>query len=152
LTEDLKARIRLPDRFRFLREGDVDQPFQTGDKRMDRYVLRDYFQWSLLPNDLVILYEIDGKLAGIVEMTVHTDYIEIEMLGRNILVDATGVGTKLMSFVENIARQLGRREIRLEALDSVVEWYDAVLGYEEYSDAVHDYEFGRLTPKRKSIL
>lgn len=118
---------------------------------MDTYVLRDYFQWSVLPNDLVILYEIEGKLAGIIEISIHDDHIAIEMLGRNILVQATGVGTKLMSLVENIARQLGRREIRLEALDSVVEWYDGVLGYEEYSDVFLDSEFGRLTPKRKSI-
>jgi N-acetylglutamate synthase-like GNAT family acetyltransferase len=118
---------------------------------MDRYILRDYYQWNLLPNDLVILYEMEGHFAGIIEITIHDDHIMIEMVGRNVLVAAKGVGTKLMSLVENIARQLGIEEIRLESLDSVVEWYDGSLGYEEYTEASYDADFGRLTPKRKLI-
>lgn len=151
MARELKSRIRLPDGFRFLREEDSAQPFQTGDSRMDRYMLRDYLQWSALPNDLVMLYEAKGRIAGVVEISVYDDYIAVEMLGKNILVDATRVGTKLMSLVENIGKQIGVNEIRLEALDSVVGWYDDVLGYEEYSGAYYDADFGRLTPKKKSI-
>lgn len=151
MIRDPKARIRLPDGFRFLREEDSAQPFQTGDSRMDRYGLRDYFRWSFLPNDLVIIYEVGEKIAGLVEVTVYDDHIAVEMLGRNILVGATGVGTKLMNLVENIARQLGIGEIRLEALDGVVGWYDEVLSYREYADVYYDADFGKLTPKKKSI-
>lgn len=151
LAPDLKAWIRLPEGFKFLREEDSDQPFTTGDSRMDRYMLRDYLQWSALPNDLVILYEAKGRVAGVVEISVYDDYIAVEMLGKNTLVDATRVGTKLMSLVENIGRQVGIDEIRLEALDSVVGWYDDVLGYQEYADVYYDSDFGRLTPKKKSI-
>jgi len=151
MTHNLKDRIRLPARFRFIGEEDANQRFQTGDTRMDRYTLRDYFQWSLLPNDLVIIHVVEGNVAGLVEITARDDYITVEMLGKNTLIEATGVGTKLMSLVENIARQLGVSQIRLEALDSVVSWYDDVLGYEEYDDVIYDAEFGRLTPKKKVI-
>lgn len=118
---------------------------------MDRYVLRDYYQWSLEPNELVILYEKEKKLAGIIELTVHDDYIMIVMVGRNILTGFSGVGTRLMALAENVGRQLGKKEIRLESLDTVVKWYDGILGYEEYDEPYDDKEFGRLTPKRKLV-
>jgi hypothetical protein len=113
LSEDFKSRIKLPRGFRFLREGDLTQRFRTGDKTMDKYVLRDYHAWSLLPDELVILYEVGGDIAGIIEMTVKEDHMMVEMLGRNTLVAASGVGTRLMSLAENVARQLGKGEIRL---------------------------------------
>ncbi len=139
----------MPEGFRFLREGDIERPFRTGDKTMDKYALRDYHAWSLLPNELVILYEVAGDVAGIIEMTVDEDHIMIEMVARNTLVAASGVGTRLMSLAENVSRQLGRSEIRLESLDGVVAWYDGPLGYEEYTERFYDPEFGWLTPKRK---
>lgn len=76
-------------------------------------MIRDYLQWSPLPNGLVMLYEREGRIAGVVEISVYDDYIAVEMLGKNVLVDATRVGTKLMSLVENICKQIGINEIRL---------------------------------------
>ncbi len=149
MSGDLKSRVKLPQGFRFLGESDIKQPFRTGDKTMDKYVLRDYYAWSLLPNELVVLYEAAGDVAGIIEMTVNEDHIMIEMVARNTLVAASGVGTRLMSLAENVSRQLGKSEIRLESLDGVVAWYDGPLGYEEYTDRFYDPEFGWLTPKRK---
>ena len=96
-----------------------------------------------------ICRKIEGVIAGILEISVSNDFITIEMVGRNVLVQASAVGTKLMSLAENIARQLGKKEIRLESLDSVVEWYDEHLGYVEYDQPYNGSEFGRLTPKRK---
>ena len=149
MSEDFRSRVKLPEGFRFLREGDIKRPFRTGDKAMDKYALRDYYAWSLLPNELVVLYEVGGDIAGIIEMTANEDHMMIEMVARNILVAASGVGTRLMSVAENVARQLGKDEIRLESLDGVVAWYDGPLGYEEYTDRFYDPEFGWLTPKRK---
>jgi hypothetical protein len=149
LSEDFKSRVKLPEGFSFLREGDVAQPFRTGDKTMDKYVLRDYYAWSLLPDELVVLHQVAGGIAGIIEMTVNENHMMVEMVARNTLVAASGVGTRLMSVAENVARQLGKDEIRLESLDGVVAWYDGPLGYEEYTDRFYDPEFGWLTPKRK---
>ncbi len=75
----------------------------------------------------------------------------IVMIGRNILTGFSGVGTRLMALAENVGRQLGKKEIRLESLDTVVKWYDDILGYEEYDEPYDDKEFGRLTPKRKLV-
>lgn len=118
---------------------------------MDRYVLRDYYQWSLLPNDLVILYEISGRIVGIIELRINEDHIMVDMVGSNALVQVPGVGTKLMSLAENLARQLGIREIRLDSLDDVVSWY-GLFGYGGYADRYYDAELGCwLTPMKKLI-
>ena len=151
LSGDLKSRLTLPEGFRFLREGDVGQAFQTGNEIMDRYVLRDYHRWSLLPNDLVVLYEIGARIAGIIELRVNGDHIVVDMVGSNALVQAPGVGTKLMSLAENIARQLAISEIRLDSLDAVVSWY-GFFGYARYADRYYDAELGCwLTPMKKVI-
>ena len=151
MPTDIKHRIRLPDGFDFLSKDDFDQPFETGDIRMDRYALREYYGRSRNPNNLVIVYRPTGLIAGIIEITVHERFVAVEMLGKNARVEATAVGTKLMSLAEGIACQLGKDEIRLESLDTVVDWYDNWLGYVEYSEPYHDPEFGRLIPKRKPL-
>jgi hypothetical protein len=151
LSEDLRSRLTLPEGFRFLREGDIGQVFRTGNEMMDRYVLRDYYRWSLLPNDLVVLYEIDRRIAGIIELRVNENHIMVDMVGSNVLVQAPGVGTKLMSLAENFARQLAIGEIRLDSLDDVVSWYGS-FGYAQYADRCYDAELGCwLTPMKKLI-
>lgn len=134
-----------------MREGDIGQAFRTGNEIMDRYVLRDYHRWSLLPNDLVVLYEIDVRIAGIIEMRINLDHIVVDMVGSNALVQAAGVGTKLMSLAENFAKQLAIGEIRLDSLDDVVSWY-RLSGYAQYADRYYDAELGCwLTPMKKLI-
>jgi len=151
LSGDLRSRLTLPEGFRFLREGDIGQAFQTGNEIMDRYVLRDYHLWSLLPNDLVVIYEIDVRIAGIIELRINEDHIVVDMVGRNALVQASGVGTKLMSLAENFARQLAISEIRLDSLDDVVSWYGS-FGYARSADRYYDAELGCwLTPMKKFV-
>ena len=149
MSQPWKRALRLPEGIEILNERDADQRFRTNDPRMDRYTLRDYLKWNKHSNEVCFVYKIEGVIAGILEISVSNDFITIEMVGRNVLVQASAVGTKLMSLAENIARQLGKKEIRLESLDSVVEWYDEHLGYVEYDQPYNDSEFGRLTPKRK---
>lgn len=141
--------MHLPEGFEILDGRDVGQRFETGDTRMDVYTLRDYLRWNERPNEVCIIHKKESMITGILDITVHDDFIMIEMVGKNNLVQASGVGTKLMSLVENIARQLGKKEIRLESLDTVVEWYDEFLGYAEYNEPYDDAELGKLTPKRK---
>ena len=118
---------------------------------MDSYNLHDYFAWNEPQDGLSLVYKVDDRIAGAMYISVHERYLVVEMLGKNILAPGTHVGTKLMMLAENVAHQLGKAEIRLESLDTVVEWYDGPLGYSEYTSRTHDAEFGLLTPKRKSM-
>jgi hypothetical protein len=152
LSESSKLGISLPPGFRFLHARDVVKPFVSGDPRMDKYTLREYHVWSELSNELVIVYTPEGEeVAGVIEIIVEKDFMIVEKVAKNLLVEASGVGPKLMSLAEGIARVLGRKEIRLEALDTTVEWYDDKLGYVEYATVEFDEEWGELTPKRKTI-
>ena len=93
-----------------------------------------------------------GKVAGVLQLTVHDDYIMIEMVARNKLLDYPGVGSNLIRVVERyVATQLGIREVRLEALPELVRFYDDVLGYEEYGKPYPDDDWKELTPKRKLL-
>jgi hypothetical protein len=148
----LSEHIRFPEGFRPLREEDINQPFSCREPRMDRYTLEDYFKWNNDPNSLVIMREIEGKVAGVIYLTVHPRYIMLEMLARNKLLDYPGVGGDLVRVVERVvAPQLCITEIRMEALQHVISYYDNKLGYEEYGEPYQDSEWGLLTPKRKLL-
>jgi len=147
-----KDRITLPEGFRLMRLDDIGQSFSCGEPRMDRYTLRHYYDWSLEPDALVIVREIEGLVAGVQFVTVHSGYIMLEMLARNKLLDYPGAGGDLVRVVERVvAPQLGVREVRMEALEHVVKYYDDVLGYEETGKPYRDPEWGLLTPKRKLL-
>jgi len=119
---------------------------------MDRYSLGDYYRWSLESSALVIVREIEGQVAGVQYLTVHPDHIMLEMLARNKLLSYVGTGGDLVRVVERVvAPQLGITEIRMEALQEVVSYYDDTLGYEEYTTPYVYPEWGLLTPKRKML-
>ena len=148
----LKDRVRLPEGFRLIRREDISQKFSCLEPRMDRYTLRQYYEWSLERDALVIVREVEGLVAGVQYVTVHSGYIMLEMLARNKLLDYPGAGGDLVRVVERVvAPQVGVREIRMEALEHVVRYYDDVLGYEEVGRPYRDPEWGVLTPKRKLL-
>lgn len=73
MSGDFRSRVKLPEGFRFLREGDVTQPFRTRDKIMDKYVLRDYYA----PNSqnvrpMLIVYETNLMTVGLSRETSKT--------------------------------------------------------------------------------
>ncbi|MDG6966176.1 MAG: hypothetical protein JRN58_00845 [Nitrososphaerota archaeon] len=119
---------------------------------MDKYPLRQYYEWSLEPEALVIVREVESRVAGVQYLMVHGGYIMLEMLARNKLLQYPGAGGDLVRVVERVvAPQLGITEIRMEALQHVVRYYDDVLGYEESGKSYRDPEWGLLTPKRKFL-
>jgi hypothetical protein len=147
-----KDRIRLPEGFRLIRREDVDKEFSCLEPRMDRYPLRQYYEWGLEPDALVIIREVEGQVAGVQYLTVRSGYIMLEMLARNKLLQHPGAGGDLVRVVERVlAPQLGIYEIRMEALHHVIRYYDDVLGYEEMGKSYRDPEGGLLTPKRKLL-
>jgi hypothetical protein len=119
---------------------------------MDRYSLSDYYDWSLESDALVVVREIEEQVAGVQYLTVHRDYIMLEMLARNKLLPFRGAGGDLVRVVERIiAPQLGVSEIRMEALQEVVRYYDDTLEYQEYAMPYESPGWGLLTPKRKLL-
>ena len=119
---------------------------------MDRYNLLDYYHWSLEPDSLVIVREVEGTVVGVLQLIVHRNYLIIERVAKNKLLNYPAVGQNLIRVVElYVAPQLKIREVRLEALQELVPYYDDRLGYEEYGTAYYDNEWGDLTPKRKFL-
>ncbi len=66
----LRQRIRLPEGFRLIQRGDIGKEFSCGEPRMDRYSLRQYYEWSLEADALVIVREVEGRVAGVQYLTV----------------------------------------------------------------------------------
>ena len=50
-----------------------------------------------------------------------------------------------------IARYYNKNEIRLEAMDQVVDYYDHILKYEKYDKPYEDKDWGVLTPMKKRL-
>lgn len=120
---------------------------------MDRFTLEDYYKWSLEENSLVIVREIEGNIAGMLYLTIHDDHIMIEMVVRNKLhVSSRGSGGDLIKVVETIiARRYNKKEIRLEAMEQVVDYYETSLRYEKYDQSYNDNDWGMLTPMKKQL-
>jgi hypothetical protein len=96
----LRNLVSLPEGFRWISEDDAAEDFKCREKRMDRYTLADYYGWSKGANSLVIVREIETKVAGVLYLTVHEYYIMIEMVARNKLLNYPGVGINLVRVVE----------------------------------------------------
>ena len=144
--------VTLPNGFRWIREDDASVKFKCDEPRMDRYSLYDYYCWSLEADSLVIVQDVEGSLVGVLQLTIHKNYLTIEMVARNKLFNYPGVGLNLIKVVElYVAPQLRIREVRLEALQELVPYYDDTLGYHEYIAAYYDEAWGYLTPKRKFL-
>lgn len=149
---ELQSRIKLPEGFRWLRRDDCSKPFAFGDERMDCYSLVDYYEWSLSPEALVIVREIEDTIVAIVYLTIHPGHVMIEMLARNVSVPRKGAGAELVRLVERVvAPALRISEVRLGALPETVRYYDDILGYEEWGSRYHDVEWQVLTPKKKRL-
>src|SRR4051812_8395428 len=54
-----------------------------------------------------------GQLAGMVQLAVADDHVEVETLAVAPQAQGTGVGGELLTFAEERARSLGRPEVRL---------------------------------------
>lgn len=117
---------------------------------MDKYDLSDYLVWSSEANTLVIVYEVQAGLAGVTHLIVDAQSVFVEMLSRNRLVSASGVGTKMMAMVENLAGQLKKSRIRLHSLDTTVAWYE-LQGFKRLGEPRVSSEFGVLTPMEKAL-
>jgi GNAT superfamily N-acetyltransferase len=127
---------------------DAEKPFKSGDYRMDKYSLKDYYLWKL-QGDLVYVLEVDGNIAGVIDIVEKEDNLLIDMLARNTLVKAEKVGSRLLDFAEYLAKIKGKKLVKLEALNTAIGFYKK-MGYKEVYKRF-DKEWGILTVMEKEI-
>ena len=132
----------------------MDKHIKSFVPEMDKFTLADYYAWSLEENSHVIVREIDENITAVLYLTIHTDHIMIEMVVRNKeSVYSKGSGGDLIKAAETIiARYYGKKEIRLEAMGQVVDYYTKFLKYEKYAESYNDYDWGLLVPMRKRLV
>ncbi|AWR97456.1 GNAT family N-acetyltransferase [Acidianus sulfidivorans JP7] len=116
---------------------------------MDKYSLKDYYLWKL-QGDKVFLLDIDGEIAGIVDLVEEDEYILVDMLAKNKIVNAEKVGSRLLEFSEEYARIKGKKFVVVEALDTAKGFYEK-LGFKEISKK-YDKEWGILTVMVKEVV
>ncbi|BDC19512.1 GNAT family N-acetyltransferase [Acidianus sp. HS-5] len=127
---------------------DVEKPFKSGDHRMDKYTLKDYYLWKL-QGDLVYVLDVDGNIAGVIDIIEENESLLVDMLARNILINAEKVGSRLLGFAEDLAKNKGKKTVKLEALDTAVGFYKK-MGYKEIYKKI-DKEWGLLTLMEKEV-
>jgi len=143
----------LPEGFSPLVLEDTHHEFRTESRAIDRYSLRDHYDWSLGRGRYVFVYKPGRKVLGLLRLELLKDHVLVDLIARNrLFVESERVGTKLMRLAEDIARQTNRPEVRLESVETAIGFYDDKLGYEEYDQSYKDDEYGTLTPKRKKIV
>lgn len=139
-----------PEDVRPIRAADAKLPFRTREDRLNR-PLTDYVELGKAKDSLVVIRERDGQIVALAWLIVEREHLVIEVLARD-QVNGKGSGAYMLAFVEDyIAHAVGRREIRLEALnDALRNWYGAQ-GYLPHGEPYDDPEWGRLYPMRKRL-
>ncbi|GIM90807.1 GNAT family N-acetyltransferase [Paractinoplanes toevensis] len=83
--------------------------------------------------------EHDGRVVGMVQCAARTGYLEVETIAVAEEARGLGVGTELLAYAEEQARELGLPEVRLytnEAMTENLEYYPR-RGFREIERATH---------------
>lgn len=146
--------------FRPMIRSDTSFPFRANHPIMDNYTLTDYFVWGSQSNSMSIVKQVmlnDGTavIAAVAFLTIHEDYVKVEMIARNRLPEYEafkGSGFDLLLFGEqNVARANGFHEVRLQAIAGMPEQYKKK-GYVEIPGAsFNDEKWGLLTTMVKRV-
>ncbi|GIF21534.1 N-acetylglutamate synthase-like GNAT family acetyltransferase [Actinoplanes tereljensis] len=83
--------------------------------------------------------EHDGRIAGMVQLAARDGYLEVETIAVADGMQGNGVGTRLLAYAEEKARELGLPEVRLytnEAMTENLEYYPR-RGFREIDRATH---------------
>lgn len=146
------SRPRLPRGFRYLASSDDLSSFSSGDSAIDAYIASSAELWINSGRYLAIVYG-EKDIYGLMVLELHDEYLEIAVLAKNYnRARYAKVGSRLAVLAESIARELGKREIRLEAMQNSHGWWNGAMQYEQYMPSYQDPVFGVLTPKRKVLL
>jgi uncharacterized protein with PhoU and TrkA domain len=141
----------LPYGFRYIKYADTTKDLKSFVPEMDMYTLLDYYQWSLEPNSLVIIREVEEKISAVAHVTIHEDHVMLEMLVRNKLHSYHGSAGDLVVLVEKmISLHYGKKQVCLEAMEHIVKYYSG-RGYKIYGKSYSDVTWGDLTPMKKQL-
>ena len=153
-THFMKAKIKLPLGFRFLNKNDNLSSFNCGTPALDDYIRENASNWIDDPAHLVIVHVVKKKICGLMDLEIYAGHVELAVLARNMKVrlpEDVKVGSRLARLAENISKQLGKKEIRLEAMQDSHDWWNDRMDYEQYGQKYAEPTFGELTPKRKFL-
>ena len=92
------------------------------------------------------VYEEEGRITATIALeddTISGFFVAPDRQGR-------GIGTYLLRFMEERARQKGLRFLRLSASLTAVGFYEK-LGYRPFGDEGGDDVYGRVVPMRKQL-
>ena len=150
----MKAKVKLPHGFRFLNKNDNFSSFNGKTPVLDDYIRENAYSWIDDPTHLVIVHSVKRKIWGLMDLEIYDQHVELAVLARNVKVglpEDVKVGSGLARLAENISKQLGKKEIRLEAIQDSHDWWNDRMDYQQYEQKYVEHIFGELTPKKKLL-
>ncbi len=109
------------------------------------------------PGSVFLKYEEDGKISGCVNLQQHDKRIYLGMLSVNPLIQAKGIGRKLMMAAETHANKKGCHSIYMTVISvraELIAWYER-LGYRatgETKPFLVDQKYGVPTQKLEFLV
>ena len=150
----MKVKIKLPAGFRYLSKNYNICSFKSKSPELDDYIHENSLKWVNDPAHLVIVLGTKKEIWGLVDLEMYAEYVLIAVLARNINArspENIKIGSRLAHLAENLCKQLGKKEIRLEAMRDSHDWWNYRMEYRQYGQKYVDSAFGTLTPKKKLL-
>ncbi|MEM0364940.1 MAG: hypothetical protein QXM77_00410 [Candidatus Nitrosocaldus sp.] len=150
-----RPKPRLPKGFRYIASSDdlSSSSFSSNNAAIDLYISSNIERWVSNKDKYIVIVYGEKDVLGLMVLELHDDYIELAVLAKNYnKARYAKVGSRLAVLAESIARDLGKMEIRLEAMQNSHRWWNEMMHYEQYMPSYYDPAFGILTPKRKFLL
>lgn len=150
----MKVNIKLPYGFRYLNKNDKISSFDSKTPTLDDYIRQSVSDLLDDHAHLVIVHGVKKEIWGLMVLEIYDDHVQIAVLARNknaSIPEDAKIGSRLAHLAENISKQLGKREIRLDAMQDSHDWWNNRMDYEQYEQKYVEPAFGELTPKRKFL-
>lgn len=156
-VENRLKSLRLPPGYRLIKELDRDAIVLSGVLQMDSYQPRYYLNQSKLPDQIVIVHVRNRVVVAVCHLIIRTGssdgpaYLELDMLNVDRTVRSQHIGTVMVGIAEDVARQLGLSELRLEALTEELVSYYQRFGFQVGGSPVSYPGWGPVHPMRKDL-
>jgi len=139
--------------FRYIRNSDISQPFQNRLTSTNNLVLSDFLHYNK-ENRHVFVYDYEGKILCVVVFDDEGDHFYLNLIENNEKheseCDEINPAPKLILFVEKVAKSLGYEKIRLDAVQTLVPYYEK-LGYSTMNVKVDGGSYGILEKMKKEL-
>ena len=104
----------------------------------------------------MLVLEFDSRPVSL--LMLMTDHPEPSIITLDVVIteepyQALGFGQRLVDLACSIGKELGMKEIRLDAMsEELRDWYRDDSGFVEFGEEFDDPELGHMIPMRKSLL